>query len=117
MSSSGATVPTYSEPLRIGWTLLWRGTGSFVLLLTLCNIVILGALPELERSIPSLWASVLPLVIVTCAVTFGIMPFVIHALLTGSYSGFRVQLVRNVQRVILDDETIAYESSKATNRH
>jgi len=42
---------------------------------------------------------------------------VIRALLTGSYSGFRVQLVRNVQRGILDDETIAYESSKAANRH
>ena len=117
MSSSGVTVPAHSESLRIGWTLLWRGTGSFVLLLTLCNIVILGALPELERSIPSLWASVLPLVIVTCAVTFGIMPFVIRALLTGSCSGFRVQLVRNVQRVILDDETASYESSHVTNRH
>ena len=117
MSSSGATVPTYSESLRIGWTLLWRGTGSFVLLLIFSNIFLLTVLPELERSIPSVWASLLPFIIVTCIATFGIMPFVVRALLTGSYSGFRVQLVRNVQRVILDDETIAYESSKATNRH
>ena len=33
------TVPTYSESIRIGWSILWRGTGSFVLLLSLGNIV------------------------------------------------------------------------------
>ena len=117
MSSSVATVPTYSESLRIGWTLLWRRTESFMLLLIFCNMVLVWVLPELARGIPSGWTSLLPLVIVTCAVTFGIMPFVVRALLTGSYSGFRVQLVRNVQRVILDDETASSESSHVTNRH
>ncbi len=117
MLSSVATVPTYSESLRIGWTLLWRGTGSFVLLLTFCNMVLFGVLPELARSIPSWWASLLPLVIVTCAVTFGIMLFVVGALPTGSCSGFRVQLVRNVQRAVTDHAATSYESSQLINRH
>lgn len=117
MSSSVATVPTYSESLRIGWTLLWRRTESFVLLLIFCNMVLVWVLPELARGIPSWWTSLLPLVIVTCAVTFGIMPFVVRALLTGSYSGFRVQLVRNVQRPVTNHAATSYESSQVINRH
>jgi hypothetical protein len=108
------TVPTYSESLRIGWTLLWRGTGSFVLLLTLCNILILAVLPELQRSVPSLLALLLPLVLVTCVATFGIMPFVVRTLFAGSYGGFRLQLVRNVQQSI--DGTTSCETSKVPNQ-
>jgi len=116
MLSSFPTVPTYSESLRIGWTLLWRGTGSVLLLLVLCNILILTVLPELQRTGPSLWATLFPLAIVMCVATFGIMPLVVRALLTGSYSGFRLQLVRNVQPA-MDDRITSYESSKVTTQH
>jgi hypothetical protein len=113
---ASATVPTYSESLRIGWTLLWRGTGSFMLLLILCNILILTALPELQRTGPSLWATLFPLAIVTCVATFGIMPFVVRTLFTRSYGGFHLQLRRKVQPD-RDDKTPSYEPSQLTNQH
>lgn len=116
MMSSRATVPTYFESLRIGWTLLWRGTGSFLLLLILCNILILTVLPELQRTGPSLWATLFPLAIVTCIAAFGIMPFVVRTLLTGSYSGFRLQLVRRVPPTT-HDETASRESPEVLNRY
>lgn len=116
MVSSFATVPTYSESLRIGWTILWRGTGSFLLLLILCNILILTVLPELQRTGPSLWATLFPLAIVTCVATFGIMPFVVRTLFTGSYRGFHLQFLRNVQS-ITHEETASRESPEVLHRH
>lgn len=98
MRSSFAAVPTYSESLRIGWTLLWRGTGSVLLLLILCNILLVTALPELQRTGPSLWATVFPHAVVTGVATFGIMPFVVRTLFTATYTRFDLQLVRNIDR-------------------
>lgn len=45
--------PTYWQSIRIGWTILWRGVGSVVLLLTLVNALIIMTLPELARTSPS----------------------------------------------------------------
>lgn len=114
MMSTSTTVPSYSESLRIGWTLLWRGTGSFMILLTLCDIFIVIGPPELVSSVPSFWASLLPLVIGTAVATFGIMPIVVRLLFTGSYSNFRLQLVRTVLPAV-DDTKISYDSSKVTS--
>ncbi|CUS39564.1 hypothetical protein [Candidatus Nitrospira nitrificans] len=103
MRSSFAAVPTYSESLRIGWTLLWRGTGSVLLLLILCNILLVTALPELQRTGPSLWATVFSLAVVTCVAAFGIMPFVVRTLFTATYTRFHLQLVRNVEPTIQEE--------------
>lgn len=116
MKAPLSTVPTYSESIRIGWSILWRGTGSFVLLLSLGNIVMSAVLPEFEHGVPSLWATLLPLGIVTCVATFGIMPYLVRALFTGSYSSFRLQLFRNVHAG-MDDKTPSYESSTVTIQH
>lgn len=115
MRLAEATVPTYSESLRIGWTLLWRGTGSFFLLMILCNLLILTMLPELQRTGPSLWATVFPLAIVTCVATFGIMPFIVRTLFTASYKSFHLQLVRNVQPTV-PEESASRESPDMFNQ-
>ena len=87
-----------------------------MLLLILCNILILTALPELQRTGPSLWATLFPLGIVTCVATFGIMPYLVRALFTGSYSSFRLQLVRIVHAG-MHDKAPSYESSTVTIQH
>jgi hypothetical protein len=113
---TSATVPTYSESLRIGWTLLWRGTGSVLLLLILCNILILTVLPELQRTGPSLWAALFPVAIVICVATFGVMPCVARALFTASYNGFHVKLVRDTQPTT-SRETASRQSPAIIDQH
>lgn len=87
-----------------------------MLLLILCNILILMVLPELQRTGPSLWATLFPLAIVTCVATFGIMPFVVRTLFTASYNGFHLQLLRNVQPD-REDYTTPCKPSQVTNQH
>ena len=116
MVSSFATVPTYAESIRIGWTLLWRGTGSVLLLLILCNILILTVLPELQRTGPSLWAALFPGAIVICVATFGVMPFVARTLFTASYNGFHLQLVRDAQQTT-SNEAVSPQSPATIDQH
>lgn len=86
-------VPTYWEALRIGWTILWRGVGSVLLLLMLINGLILAGMPELSRASPSWGAVVFPLASAALIGAFGIMPWLVKRLCTISYPGFRLRLV------------------------
>lgn len=87
--------PTYGEALIIGWSLLWRGVGSFLLLLFLANLAIFAFLPELTRTGPSWWALLLPLMIVTALSASFIMPLVVRRLLSTSFGRFHLQFVRD----------------------
>ncbi len=85
--------PTYWESIRIGWTILWRGVGSVVLLLTLVNALIIMSLPELARTSPSWYALLVPFTLTAVIGAFAIMPWLVRHLCTTSYPGFRLQLV------------------------
>lgn len=84
--------PTYWESIRIGWTILWRGMGSLLLLLMLINRFIITNFPELLRASPS-WSVVLfPITVTALIGAFGIMPWLVKSLCATSYPGFRLQL-------------------------
>lgn len=85
--------PSYRESIRIGWTILWRGVGSVILLLILINAVIIMSLPELARTSPSWGATFFPVVLTALVGAFVIMPWLVRHLCTTSYPGFRLQLV------------------------
>ena len=84
--------PSYRESIRIGWTILWRGVGSIILLLTLINAMIILNLPELARTSPSWGAIFFPLILTALVGTFVIMPWLVKHLCSTSYSGFRIRL-------------------------
>ena len=86
--------PRYWEALRIGWRILWQGVGSFMASLLILNLLLLTVLPELPRTTPSLWAWVLPLLVVSVMALFVFMPLVVRALLTKPFRGFRLCIVR-----------------------
>jgi hypothetical protein len=86
--------PTYWESIQVGWTILWRGVGSMLLLLMLINGLILTSLPELSRTSPSWVALLLPFGVTAFIGAFGIMPWLVKALCTATYPGFRLRLMR-----------------------
>lgn len=85
-------VPTYGESLRIGWTILWRGVGSVMLLLMFVNGLIITGMPELSRASPSWGAMFFPLALSGLIGAFVIMPWLVKRLCTTSYPGFRLRL-------------------------
>lgn len=87
--------PTYQESIRIGWTLLWRCVGGFLILLFAVNVFILFLMPELSRTEPSVWMSLLPLGVATMISLFVVMPFIVRAVLTKSFHGFHIQFIRD----------------------
>jgi hypothetical protein len=87
--------PTYQESVRIGWTVLWRCLGGFLLLLFAVNLVILSAMPELTRTEPSLWISLLPVGVAAVISLFLIMPVIIRAMLSKSFHGFHLRFIRD----------------------
>ena len=92
-SSGSSEEPTYVESIRVGWLLLWRGVGGFLVVMFTLNVLLLSLTPELSRSEPSPWAALLPLVSTTVLSLFVIMPMVVRALLQKQYRGFRLQLI------------------------
>ncbi len=87
--------PTYEESVRLGWALLWRGVGSFVLLMFAGNIGLLFLIPELTRTVPTLWIALLPLAFATLISAFLIMPFVVRRLVKAPFKGFHLSFVRD----------------------
>jgi hypothetical protein len=87
--------PTYQESVRIGWTLLWRCVGGFLALLFAANLFLLFLMPELTRTEPSVWMSVLPVGVAAIISLFVIMPFIVRAVLTKSFHGFHIQFIRD----------------------
>ncbi|MGE0645987.1 MAG: hypothetical protein AB7P24_20225 [Nitrospira sp.] len=85
--------PSYRESIRIGWTILWRGVGSIILLLMLINAMIIMSLPELARTSPSWGAIFFPFVLTALVGVFVIMPWLVKYVCSTSYSGFRLHLV------------------------
>jgi hypothetical protein len=87
--------PTYQESVRIGWTLLWRCLGGFLALLVAVNLLVLYAIPELTRTEPSLWISLLPVGVAAIISLFVIMPVIVRALLSKSFHGFHLRFIRD----------------------
>ena len=87
--------PTYEESVRLGWALLWRGVGSFVLIMFAGNIGLLFLIPELTRTVPTLWIALLPLAFATLISAFLIMPFVVRRLVKAPFKGFHLSFVRD----------------------
>jgi hypothetical protein len=87
--------PTYQESIRIGWTLLWRCVGGFLALLFAVNLFLLFLMPELPRTEPSIWMSLLPVGVAVIISLFVIMPFIVRAVLTKSFHGFHIQFMRD----------------------
>jgi hypothetical protein len=87
--------PTYQESVRIGWTLLWRCLGGFLVLLFAANLLILSAMPELTRAEPSLWISLVPVCVAATILLFGIMPVIVRAILSKSFHGFHLRFIRD----------------------
>jgi hypothetical protein len=92
---TSSELPGYGVLVLIGWRILWQAVGSFLLLLFLANLALLSLLPELTRTGPSLWALLSPLLVVTVIVALLVMPVVVRALFTTSFSGYRLQLLRD----------------------
>jgi hypothetical protein len=86
--------PTYLEVLRVGWWLFWRGIGGFFALLFLSNLLLLSLLPELSRTSPSTWVTLVPLSVATLGCVFGILPVIARALVRKQFRGFHLQFVR-----------------------
>lgn len=87
--------PRYRDAVIIGWTILWKGVGSFLLLLFLTNLAVIALLPELTRTGPSLWALLVPLAVVTAVCTGAIMPLVVRSLFRQRFGGFHLELIRD----------------------
>src|SRR5437763_12168315 len=87
--------PTYQESIRIGWTLLWRCVGGFLALLFAVNLLLLSLMPELTRTEPSVWMSLLPVSVAAIISLFVIMPFIVRAMLTKSFHGFHIRFMRD----------------------
>jgi hypothetical protein len=101
--------PTYWESIRIGWTILWRGVGSVVLLLTLVNALIIVSLPELARTSPSWGALLFPFALTAAIGAFGIMPWLVRHLCATCYPGFRLQLVHEPNSSALESRGKDYQ--------
>ncbi len=87
--------PTYDELVRLGWALLWRGVGSFVLLMFAGNVALLMVFPELARTVPAVWVALLPLAFATVVSAFLIMPLVVKRLMKAPFKGFHLDFVRD----------------------
>jgi hypothetical protein len=87
--------PTYQESVRIGWTLLWRCLGGFLVLLFAVNLLVLYLMPELTRAEPSLWVSLLTVGVAAVISLFAIMPVSVRALLSKSFHGFHLRFIRD----------------------
>ncbi|MDP9132487.1 MAG: hypothetical protein M3M98_05055 [Nitrospirota bacterium] len=87
--------PTYTESLKLGWALFWRGVGSFLLLTFAVNALLIFLLPELTRTSPSLWVALFPLALATLFCAFLVMPFIVRKLLRTAFRGFHVRFQRN----------------------
>ena len=83
----------YGDLVRIGWFLLWRGVGSFLILLIIVNQVVLFLNPGLTRTEPSLWAFLLPLLITVLLSLCVVMPLVARALLRKRFARFELRLI------------------------
>lgn len=101
--------PSYRESIRIGWTILWRGVGSIVLLLMLINAMIIMSMPELARTSPSWGTLFFPFVLTALVGAFVIMPWLVRHLCTTSYSGFRLQFMQDDYRSALDRRNMDHQ--------
>ncbi len=86
--------PRYWQAVMIGWRILWQGVGSCLAVLFVLNLLLLMLLPELPRTTPSVWAWLLPLLVVFVMALFIFMPLVARTLLIKPFRGFRLAIVR-----------------------
>ena len=90
------TEPRYREAVLIGWSILWRVAGGFLVLLLLMNLTILALLPELTRRVLTssrCWSPWQRPGLVAAALI--VMPMVVRSIIGKSFPGFRLDLVRN----------------------
>ena len=87
--------PTYRESVQLGWTLLWRCVGGFLALLFAVNLLLLFLMPELTRTEPSVWMSLLPVGVAGIISLLVLMPFIVRGMVTKSFHGFHLRFVRD----------------------
>jgi uncharacterized membrane protein len=85
---------TYWELVRVGWRLFWRTVGAFMLLVYVATNILLIAMPDLTRSSPPLWASLIPVATATAISVLGFMPMIVRQTIQKPFRGFRLQAVR-----------------------
>lgn len=73
--------------------LFWRIVGGFFAIIFLFNAFVLSLIPELMRTDPSLWATVIPIVTAASLSVFLLMPVIIRSLLRKQFKGFRIRFV------------------------
>lgn len=88
--------PTYEEAVRLGWAIFWRAVGSFVLFLVGTNLLLLALWPELLRTSPPIWVTLMPFGVATLVCTLWIMPLlVIRSIVRTHFRGFHISFVRD----------------------
>jgi len=85
----------YWETVAIGWRIFWQGIGSFILLLFVANLLLLGFLPELTRTGPSYWALAFPMIFASTLSLFVLLPLVARGLTRKPFGSFRLALIRD----------------------
>jgi hypothetical protein len=65
------------------------------LALFLGNLVVLGLLPELTRTGPSIWALAVPLLAALALSLFVVLPLVVRGLIKGPFGTFRLIVQRD----------------------
>jgi len=85
---------TYAELIRVGWRVFWRTVGIFMLLAYVTTNALLVAMPDLTRSSPPLWVTVMPAAAAAVIAVFVFMPFIVRQVIHKPFRGFRLQVVR-----------------------
>lgn len=86
--------PTYPETVRVGWMLLWRSVAGFYAIAYLLTIAVVALFPEADRSNPSWWLVMIPLVAALAVTMAWVTPMAIRSMLRKQFRGFRIQFVR-----------------------
>jgi len=92
--NGGSMLPTYTESLRIGWMVFWRGAGGFVATFLVVALATPVAAPG-RPSNPLGWA---PLIIAVGLSVFVWIPFLlVEYLFRKQFRGFYLTLVRGTR--------------------
>ena len=86
---------TYVELVRVGWMLFWRTISGFLLVTYGATSLLFVAMPDITRSAPSFWITLIPLVAGTVLSVFAFMPMIVRQTLRKPFRGFRFQVIRH----------------------
>jgi hypothetical protein len=87
---------TYREALQVGLWLLWRVLLSVFGVVFIMDALFLWLMPELVRSNPPLWASVVPVTIAVVFTLVVVMPVLAMRLLMKRFLSFHLVAVHHL---------------------